>query len=158
MKKDNVGKGKLLFDEYLESNHLRKTPERYAILNAVYEQVGIFSIGDLSETLEKDSFIVSRATLYNTLKLFEKIHLIVSHKIRKKTRYESCVDGNNSCLEVCTVCGSVKKANFPQLDKAIASLRTCRFRKKGFSLYIYGVCSSCQSRMKRKKQIEEKNK
>lgn len=59
-----------LLDKYLETSKHRKTPERYAVLDAVFAMKGRFSIESLSEQLLKKNFRVSRATLYNTLKLF----------------------------------------------------------------------------------------
>ena len=60
-----------ILDNYLEMNNHRKTPERYAILRAVYHMEGHFTIDELGEKLaEDDKFPVSRATLYNTLNLF----------------------------------------------------------------------------------------
>ena len=54
-----------ILDSYLEMNNHRKTPERYAILRAVYETDGHFTLDELGEKLVKEyKFLVSRATLY----------------------------------------------------------------------------------------------
>ena len=42
--KDRVKKA---LDTYLEANNLRKTPERYAVLNAIYNAKGHLSLDDL---------------------------------------------------------------------------------------------------------------
>ena len=57
-------------DHYLEENKLRKTPERYAILDAIYHIKGAFALEDLSKSLIEQNFRVSRATLYNTIRFF----------------------------------------------------------------------------------------
>lgn len=58
-----------ILTNYLEMNNHRKTPERYAILDAVYDINGHFTLEELSDKLaEENKFPVSRATLYNTLK------------------------------------------------------------------------------------------
>ena len=60
-----------ILTSYLEMNNHRKTPERYAILDAVYDINGHFTLEELGEKLsDENNFPVSRATLYNTLKLF----------------------------------------------------------------------------------------
>ena len=59
-----------ILDEYLEANNHRKTSERYAILDAVYDMKGHFSLEELGTELEARNFRVSRATLYNTMRLF----------------------------------------------------------------------------------------
>ena len=55
---------------YLETNNRRKTPERYAILDAVYSMRGHFTLDELSSYLVAHNFRVSRATLYSAIKLF----------------------------------------------------------------------------------------
>ena len=74
--KDRVKKA---LDTYLEANNLRKTPERYAVLNAIYNAKGHLSLDDLEVRVEKEYFRVSRATLYNTIRLFMKLGLVVRH-------------------------------------------------------------------------------
>ena len=74
---DNVkAKVRVILDNFLESNHHRKTPERYAILDAVYSLKGHFTLDDLGALLEKKHFRVSRATLYNTMHLFIELRLV----------------------------------------------------------------------------------
>lgn len=69
--KDTVSQ---ILTNYLELNNRRKTPERYAILEAVYDMDGHFTLDELGEKLsEEDKFPVSRATLYNTLETFSRI-------------------------------------------------------------------------------------
>jgi Fur family ferric uptake transcriptional regulator len=70
MKENVKAKVREILDNYLELRNHRKTPERYAILDAVYSIKGHFSLEQLSETLLANNFRVSRATLYNTIRLF----------------------------------------------------------------------------------------
>ena len=72
---------KQLLTEYLEANGHRKTPERYAILEAVYTIKGHFGIDELYNYMETESkFRVSRATLYNNIILLVDANLIIKHK------------------------------------------------------------------------------
>ena len=139
-----------ILDNYLEMNNHRKTPERYAILRAVYNMEGHFTIDELGEKLTTDDkFPVSRATLYNTLNLFMELRLVIRHRFQGTTKYEPCY-ANNHCHQVCTVCGKVSEIKAPDVVRAIDELRLKRFRKDGFSLYVYGICSTCQSVITRK--------
>ena len=53
-----------ILNHYLETNKHRKTPERFAILRAVYSIDGHFTLDELGEKLSADyKFPVSRATL-----------------------------------------------------------------------------------------------
>lgn len=140
-----------ILDGYLEKNNHRKTPERYSILNAVYSIDGHFTLDELSEKLAKElKFPVSRATLYNTLNLFMELRLVIRHRFQGTTKYEACYADNNHCHQICTVCGKVTEVKAPEISQAVSDLRLKRFRKDGFTLYIYGVCSTCQSLITRK--------
>ena len=57
-------KAKALLNDYLEMNNHRKTPERYAILDAIASMDEQFSLDQLMEKLTGElRFPVSRATL-----------------------------------------------------------------------------------------------
>jgi Fur family ferric uptake transcriptional regulator len=56
------------------------------------------------------------------------------------------------------MCGQVTEIKSQELTEVINSLHTKRFRKDGYSLYIYGICSNCQAKMTRKAKLEEKKK
>jgi Fur family ferric uptake transcriptional regulator len=143
-------------------NNHRKTPERYAILDAVYDTNGHFTLDELSEKLsEENNFPVSRATLYNTLKLFMELRLVIRHRFQGQTKYEACYDNNSHSHQICTVCGKVTEIKSPQVSETIANMHLKRFRKDGYSLYIYGICSSCQAKITRykiKKKKDNQNK
>ena len=135
---------------YLEQNNLRKTPERFAILDAVYSIDGHFTLDELSEKLvAEERFPVSRATLYNTLKLFMELRLVIRHRFQGSTKYEACYDNNSHCHQICTMCGKVTEFKSQKITSAINALKLRRFRKDGFSLYIYGICSTCQAKLTR---------
>ena len=151
-----------ILDRYLETNKHRKTPERYAILRAVYAMEGHFTLDELGEKLSQDyKFPVSRATLYNTLNLFMELRLVIRHRFHGTTKYEACYAGNGHCHQICTVCGKVTEVSSPEISEAIDQLHLKRFRKDGYTLYIYGICSTCQAaitRQKNNKNKQEKNK
>jgi Fur family ferric uptake transcriptional regulator len=139
-----------ILDSYLEMNNHRKTPERYAILRAVYSINGHFTLDELGEKLAGEyKFPVSRATLYNTMNLFLELRLVIRHRFQGTTKYEACYDNNSHCHQMCTVCGRVTEVTSQEITQAIDDLHLKRFRKDGFTLYIYGICSTCQGRLTR---------
>jgi len=140
-----------ILTNYLEQSNHRKTPERFAVLDTVYQFDRSFSIQELSESLEKAKFHVSRATLYNTLKLLLKLRLVVCHRLEEGTKYEASYGTDNHCHQVCTVCGKVKEISVPNIVKEVNETHLRRFRKEGFTLYIYGTCSTCQAKITRKR-------
>ena len=140
-----------ILDNYLEMNNYRKTPERYAILKAVYDIEGHFTLDELGQKLaDEEHFPVSRATLYNTLHLFMSLRLVIRHSIQGTTMYEALYPGDSHCHQVCTVCGRVTEVKSPEVAKAIEGMHLKRFRQDVFSLYIYGICSTCQAAITRK--------
>ncbi|MBQ8463559.1 MAG: transcriptional repressor [Prevotella sp.] len=151
-KKDSVRSAvERILDNYLEMNNHRKTPERYAILRAVYSMEEHFTLDELGEKLTAEyKFPVSRATLYNTMNLFMELRLVIRHRFQGTTKYEACYADDSHCHQICTVCGKVTEVKAPEIAEAIDALHLKRFRKDGFSLYIYGICSTCQAAITRK--------
>lgn len=147
-----------ILDSYLTNSHHRRTPERYAILDAVYSMPGHFSLVDLGTKLEESHFRVSRATLYNTMRLFVELRLVTRHCFRENTLYEACYNNESHCHQICTVCGKVTEIHSSKIMQVVDDLKLKRFRKDGFTLYIYGICSSCQARLTRRKTLEDKEK
>lgn len=141
-----------ILDGYLELNNHRKTPERYAILKAVYSTEGHFTLDELGEKLAVEyRFPVSRATLYNTLNLFMELRLVIRHRFQGTTKYEACYASGDHCHQICTVCGKVTEVKSPEITQTIDAMHLKRFRKDGYSLYIYGICSTCQATITRHK-------
>lgn len=147
-----------VLSDYLEMNHHRKTPERFAILDAVYTLQGHFTLEELSDYLEQKNFRVSRATLYNAMRLFLKLRLVVRHRLQDGTKYEASYVNANHSHQICTMCGKVSEVKAPEIVRVIDNTKLRRFRKDGFALYIYGICSTCQAKITRKKSKMEKMK
>lgn len=157
MKANSYDAAKQILSNYIEQNRCRKTPERFAVLEAAYSFASYFSIQELDDRLEKMNFPVSRATLYNTLKMLLGLHLVVCQRIQGGMRYKAGVTGDR-CLQVCTVCGKVTEVKTPELADVLDGIRLKRFRKESFSVYIYGTCSTCQAMLTRQKRKENTNK
>ena len=159
MKESVITAVERILDNYLEMNNHRKTPERYAILKAIYSMNGHFTLEELNDKLVKElNFPVSRATLYNTLNLFMELRLVIRHRFQGTTKYEACYDNDSHCHQICTMCGKVTEIKSPEIIMAVENMHLKRFRKDGFTLYVYGVCSSCQTKLtRRKKQEKTKN-
>ena len=85
------------------------------------------------------------------------LHLVVSLRREDGVRYKACY-ADNRCVQVCTICGKAKDVKAAEVVDAFVNLRLKRFRKEGFSMYIYGICSTCQARLTRQKKKESSSK
>ncbi|MCR5013590.1 MAG: transcriptional repressor [Bacteroidales bacterium] len=71
---------KKIFTDYLQQHNLRKTPERFAILQEIYSTNGHFDIEELYNKMKDNKYRVSRATLYNTIELLLDCNLVIKHQ------------------------------------------------------------------------------
>lgn len=146
-----------MFTEYLKENKYRRTPERFAILNAIYSINENFEIGDLLQMLEeKEKFRVSRATVYNTITLLINANLVIHHQFGATSKYERCY-GNEKGHMICTCCGKVTEVNNINIKETITA-NIKKFHLTHYSLYLYGLCNKCHQALKRRKTRMSKKK
>ena len=70
---------KKILNKHLEIKGLRKTPERYAIVDEIYSFNKHFSADELYSKMINKKYRVSRATIYNTLDLLVSLELVTRH-------------------------------------------------------------------------------
>lgn len=154
----NPDKIKDAFTQYMETNNLRKTTERYTILHHICMIHGHFDVEMLQKGLEDDHFHVSRASIYNTIMLLLDAHLIVRHQFTSQlAQYELRVAAETHHHVFCNYCGTIKEIKNTQIRKELDSLRITKFTHEYHSLYIYGMCSKCKFRLLQKKKTENNN-
>ncbi|MCL1937117.1 MAG: transcriptional repressor [Candidatus Azobacteroides sp.] len=155
MEKDNNVKEivKKIFTEYLSENKCRKTPERFAILDLIYSDHRHFDMDTLYEAMNERNFRVSRATLYNTMQLLLDCKLVLKHQFGQNMAfYERAYNNEFHHHLICTRCNKVQEYKDLELKKIIQNKKINRFTPTHYSLYIYGICSSCARGLKKTKK------
>ncbi len=144
---------------FLKEKKMRRTPERYAILDMVLRMNKHFYIETICRAMADSNFRVSRATVYNTIELFTEAGIVRRHRFgNEPAQFEKIVDtaaANHQHL-VCTKCGKVKEIKDPALLKALSQRRYQAFTPEYFQFYVYGTCSQCSRRMRHRARQAEK--
>ena len=91
-KEKNITLIKDVLKVYLQEKGYRNTPERYSILEEIYNQDNHFNVDDLYLLMMQKKYHVSKATIYNTLEIFLDAGLIRKHQFMEK-------DSNSSSYE-----------------------------------------------------------
>ena len=148
-----------IFTEYLKTHSLRKTPERFAILDKIYSIDGHFDIEQLYGYMIADKYPVSRATLYNNVALLLDAKLLIQHHINNNmAQYEKSYNNGAHNHFICTVCGKVREFSDQLITRSIQAKKMSNFRQSHYSLYIYGTCSKCEQKLEEEAKERENKK
>lgn len=74
--------------KYLKEKGLRNTPERYTILEEIYNYDQHFNVDDLYFLMIQRKYHISKATIYNTIEVFLDAGLIRKHQFGERVMYE----------------------------------------------------------------------
>lgn len=145
------------FERYLDQNHLRKTPERLAVAERAVNMGSHFQVEQLLRRMERDGFMVSRATVYNSLELLLNAGLlrrVVYENLQ--VQYEK-VAAPHVHLQ-CTLCGKLKEVRDPQLIGYMNARKFTAFTTHHYAVMVYGLCNTCARKLKRGPSKEKNNK
>lgn len=137
------------FTAFLEAGHHRKTQERYAIFEKIWQLRSHFEVDELYKALEDEGYHVSRSTVYTTVNLLCDSGILRRQLFgRQKAHYE-IAEGNHIHL-ICSNCGKIKEVKDPEFQKLMQLRRFDAFHSSYFSMNVYGICSSCIRQIKKR--------
>ena len=145
------------FDKFLKDNGKRRTPERSKIIESALEFRKHFTVDDLVKALSLKNFIVSTATVYNTVLLLVEAGVLKQFSVKNLSHYERA--DNVSFIHLkCEHCGKVKLVKDPNFMAYMNARKFMAFTTSYYNLTVYGICNDCARKIKQLKRKKNSNK
>ncbi|MEE9261531.1 MAG: Fur family transcriptional regulator [Dehalococcoidia bacterium] len=133
--------GKVL--DKLKESEYRLTPQRVMVISAMAEHPGHIGVDDIFREVHRLYPYIDVATVYHTLQLLKRLHLVTELDVGGFARYE-LVEADRHHHMVCSECGNA----FDFSPRYLETFRKTLTKEFGFQpdlehFDIGGLCSDC---------------
>ncbi len=151
LQSQNLQAAQAILMAFLERKGLRKTPERFAILEEIYTRQDHFDVDELYISMKNKKYRVSRATVYNTLDVLVECDLVTRHQFGKNlAQYEKSHGFKQHDHLICIDCHHVMEFCDPRIQNIQNMVGDAlKFNVQNHSLIFYGNCQreACENRV-----------
>ena len=132
--------------ETLREKGCRLTPQRVMVLSALTKRPGHLGVSEISQAVYKQYPYIDVATVYRTLQLLKRLHLVTELDVGGAARYE-LIDVEHHHHMVCNECDNA----FDFSPSYLNEFRNTLMREFGFEpdlehFAIGGKCAGCAGR------------
>ncbi len=132
---------------YLVRNHLKRSAQREAILDAFVKAGHHVSVEELLRIVRRRHPEVGRTTIYRTLKLFQQAGLASELLVGSEARFEPLWNRDHHDHFVCVSCGKIFEFRSPEIERLQAEIAAgIGFEIEGHRHHVFGRCRSCTAR------------
>lgn len=138
------------FKEVLGPKGFKSTKGREIIFKELEGRKDHFNAEKLHSALNRKGAKVSRPTIYRTLKLLEKFHLIERLDIKKNCfYYEPAYRRKDHGHLICQRCGKIMDFTCGSIKDLKSELVKGKvFKTENISIHVFGICETCQKTSK----------
>ena len=121
---------------------VRTTPQREAVVAAVGETAGAFTVAEIYDRARRFAPKLGLATVYRTIELLRRDGHVRPLVGEGRPAYVRCHPGHHHHL-VCLACGGVEETELCAAPPAAELVRRYGFAAHGHEVDFYGTCRRC---------------
>jgi len=139
---------KEILADYLKEKNLKRTEQRFNILDIFLATNGHISAYELHALILKRYSDIGFSTVYRTLKLFTECGLADEVNFGDgRARFEKAFRRSNHGHLVCSKCGHTEEFSSPTVENVQKQIvNKYDYEPQGFRFEIYGLCRKCRQR------------
>lgn len=136
------------FKKYLTKNNLLWSSERQTICENIFLSDSHFSADELFVEMKHKKLSISRATVYRTLELMEKCHLVSKIQLENGQHlYEKTTSEHHHDHLICQDCGKIIEFSSTEIESIQKDIcKNHNFEMRSHILRICGLCENCQKK------------